>query len=678
MNLTNDPAYGFLNGGGEMRALIRAFDWESTALGPIHRWPQSLRTALGILLNSRYPMFVFWGPELIKIYNDAYRPITGDKHPWALGRPGPEVWPEIWGDIQPLVERALGEDPTWSDDLQLFMLRRGFLEEVYFTFSYSPIHDESGGVGGMFCACNETTSQVLGERRLRALSDLAARPADARTIADACALSTDVLDRYRSDVPFALLYLMDGDGQTARLAASAGVRPDQAAAPSVVDVVDQTPGWPLFQVASAREASEVRGLADLFGEVPQGPWPEPPPGAMLLPIVDRGVDRSVGVLVLGISSRRPFDADYREWFELVTQQVGVSIANARASEEERRRAEALAELDRAKTAFFSNVSHEFRTPLTLMLGPVEEALATPDRALQGDQLDVVHRNAVRLLKLVNTLLDFSRIEEGRERAVFEPVDLAELTSELAGVFRSTIERAGLQLNVHCRPLSEPVYVDADMWEKVVLNLLSNAFKFTFEGAIEVDLRAAGPWVELRVRDTGIGVDPAELPRLFERFYRVEGTRSRTYEGSGIGLALVRELVRLHGGEIDVESVVGEGTTFTIKLKRGRHHLPPGQIAVTATRTFTATHATAFVEEAAGWLPRTPGTPWVQLEAAMSSDNDRTRGRLLVADDNADMRDYVTRLLSERWTVEAVPDGIAALARLQEQHFDLVLADVMMP
>jgi signal transduction histidine kinase len=676
MSNRHDPTFDFLQGGGEMGALIRAFDWESTTLGPTREWPQTLRTALAILLNSKYPMFVFWGPDLIKIYNDAYRPVTGDKHPWALGRPGPEVWPEIWGDIQPLIERALAGDPTWSDDLLLFMKRHGFLEEVYFTFSYSPIPDETGGVGGMFCACNETTSQVLGDRRLRALSDLAARPADARTVADACALSADVLDRYRSDVPFALLYLIDGDGHTARLAATAGVRPEHAAASTIVHGDDQSPVSPLFRVISSREAEEFQGLDLLFQEVPPGPWPEAPSKAMLLPIVDRGVDQSIGVLALGVSSRRPFDIDYREWFELVAQQVGLSITNARASEEERKRAEALAELDRAKTAFFSNVSHEFRTPLTLMLGPIEEALAAPGRALQEPQLDVVHRNALRLLKLVNTLLDFSRIEEGRERASFEPVDLAELTSDLVSVFRSTIERAGLQLHVRCDPLPEPIYVDADMWEKIVLNLLSNAFKFTFEGEIDVSLQQAGEWVELKVRDTGIGVDAAEVPRLFERFYRIEGTRSRTYEGSGIGLALVRELIKLHGGQIDVESIVGQGTTFTIRLKGGHQHLPAGQIGSTLTRAFTSTHATAFVKEAAAWLSNSQEKSLAAV--ATSADADVSPGRILVADDNADMRDYVTRLLSERWTVEAVHDGISALTRLAEGQFDLVLADVMMP
>ena len=162
-------ASAFLQGGGELGALIRAKDWSRTPLGPSESWPQSLKTTLGILLNSRYPMFVFWGPELIKIYNDAYRPITGHKHPWALGRPAREVWPEIWSDIEPLVARALAGDPTYSDDLMLFMERSGFREEVYFTFSYSSVPDESGGVGGMFCACTETTARV----------DRRAAPADA-------------------------------------------------------------------------------------------------------------------------------------------------------------------------------------------------------------------------------------------------------------------------------------------------------------------------------------------------------------------------------------------------------------------------------------------------------------------------------------------------------------------
>ncbi len=248
-----------------------------------------------------------------------------------------------------------------------------------------------------------------------------------------------------------------------------------------------------------------------------------------------------------------------------------------AYEEERRRSEALAELDRAKTTFFSNVSHEFRTPLTLMLGPIEDALAEPLEPLQRQRLEVLQRNALRLQKLVNSLLDFSRIEAGRIQARYEATDLARLTAELASVFRSAVEKAGLRLIVDCQPLGEPVYVDRDMWEKIVLNLISNAFKFTLEGEIAIELRRNGDAARLMVRDTGTGISAEQLPHIFERFHRVEGARARTHEGTGIGLALVQELVRLHGGSIDVTSVYDVGTTFTIDVPLGSGHLPADRI-----------------------------------------------------------------------------------------------------
>jgi signal transduction histidine kinase len=263
-----------------------------------------------------------------------------------------------------------------------------------------------------------------------------------------------------------------------------------------------------------------------------------------------------------VNPHRTLDEGYRSFFELAAAQITTAIRNARAYQEERQRAEALVELDRAKTLFFSNVSHEFRTPLTLMLGPLEDALEDSEHPLPGSQrerLTVAHRNSLRLLKLVNSLLDFSRIEAGRIQASYEPTDLSAFTAELASAFRSAIERAGMKLVVDCPVLSQPVYVDRDMWEKIVLNLLSNAFKFTFNGEIAVTLREGEGTVELEVRDTGIGIPEHELPRLFERFHRVEGARGRTYEGTGIGLSLVQELVKLHGGAIRVESAEGQGS-----------------------------------------------------------------------------------------------------------------------
>jgi signal transduction histidine kinase len=279
---------------------------------------------------------------------------------------------------------------------------------------------------------------------------------------------------------------------------------------------------------------------------------------VIVPIRSNEAHELAGLLVAGVSPRLRLD-HHRSFIELAAAQVASAVATARAYEEERKRAEALAEIDRAKTLFFSNVSHEFRTPLTLMLGPLEELkgelgrMGASPSGSRYQQLDLAHRNALRLLKLVNTLLDFSRIEAGRVQAVYEPTDLASATAELASVFRSAIEKAGLRLVVDCMPLSEAAYVDREMWEKIVLNLLPNAFKFTFAGEIEVKLRQTGDHFTLAVRDTGTGIPAHELPKLFERFHRVAGAHGRTHEGSGIGLALVQELVKLHGGTVSVES-----------------------------------------------------------------------------------------------------------------------------
>ncbi len=371
--------------------------------------------------------------------------------------------------------------------------------------------------------------------------------------------------------------------------------------------------------------------------------------------------------------------------------VAPGFTNARAYQEKRKRVEALAEIDRANTAFFSNFSHEFRTPLTLILGPLEDELAEREHPLppaRHERLKAAHRNSLRLLKLVNSLLDFSRIEAGRVQANYEPTDLPAYTAELASVFRSAVEKAGLTLTIDCPPLPGPFYVDREMWEKIVLNLLSNALKHTFAGGITVTFRGCGDYAELKVADTGVGVAESELPRLFERFHRVKGAKSRTHEGTGIGLALVKELISLHGGTVSAESKEGAGTTFTVTVKTGKSHLAPERVGTERTLTSTATRAAAFVEEALHWLPNTAEAPVASLHPAEtdsaaaprinSTRSTGPRSRVLWADDNADMRDYVRRLLADHYEVLAVPDGLAALAAAQDNHPDLILSDVMMP
>ncbi|HEX2572136.1 MAG TPA: ATP-binding protein [Polyangia bacterium] len=663
---------------------MRSIDWASTALGPVVGWPQSLRTAVSICLSSRFPIVLWWGRELVMIYNDAYRPMLGmTKHPRAMGQPGLECWPEIAHIIGPMLEGVLERgEATWSEDQMLPLDRNGFVEECYFTFSYSPIRDESGGVGGVFTAVTEVTGRVIGERRLHVLRALGERAAEAKSVETACSGAVRALAEDPADVPFALLYVTDPEGGAARLMGGTGLAAVGPASPEVIrlDAAAGAP-WPLGRVAQTRQV-ELCDLGAGLGPLHAGLWPEPLRQAVVLPIA-RGQREPYGFLVAGVSPRLALSDPYMGFLVLAAGHVATAIANARAHEEERQRAEALARLDHAKTTFFSNVSHELRTPLTLILGPLEDALAARVPALGGEGLRIVHRNALRLLKLVNSLLEFSRIEAGRAQACYEPTDLATFTAELASVFRSTIERGGLALVVDCPPLPGTAYVDREMWEKIVLNLVSNAFKFTFAGSITVALRAVGGGFELEVRDTGTGIPTAELPRLFERFHRVEGARGRTYEGSGIGLALIHELVRLHGGTIRVESTEGQGSAFTVSLPEGAAHLPQDRIGARRGLTSTATHGVLFVEEAQRWLPEEePAEPAEAAPPAAPREGEakplEDRPRVLLADDNADMRDYLARLLGERYTVEAVGDGEAALRAARLRPPDLVLADVMMP
>nr|MDZ8049680.1 ATP-binding protein [Nostoc sp. DedQUE02] len=673
-------------GGGEMGELMRSHDWSNTPLGSVENWSQGLRTIVSTMLTSRFAQIIFWGEDYIQLYNDAVIPIYGATHPKALGQPARETWAEIWHDqVKPVLEsvRTTGE-AIFAADQPFHPSRFGYLEETYFTFCYSPVRDEMDKISGLLCTSTETTQQVISQRRLTMLRELATAGSGAKTRTFACLAAADTLNPY--DIPFALFYQVNEQGNLAELVALSGLSADSTAAPREINLTDRSSCWSLVDVLQSREPLLITDVVDRFGKLPVEPWPESPHSAFILPILSRNKEIVECLLVAGISPRLQFNAEYRSFLELVAQQVESSIATARSYEQELARTEALAELDRAKTTFFSNVSHEFRTPLTLILNPLEQVIAQTYGILQPEQLEqlaIVQRNAMRLHKLVNTLLDFSRIEADRIQAVYEPTDLAKFTAELASVFRSAIETASLQLIVDCPPLSDLVYVDREMWEKIVLNLISNAFKFTFTGEIAVSLHQIGDKVELKIRDTGTGITDEELPKIFERFHRIRGVKARSHEGSGIGLALVAELVHLHGGTVNVESVFGKGTTFTVTLPTGLLHLPSNQISAKPTLASTSVGTAPYVEEAQQWL--TEENLWVWGRHFVAAPNPPpinssqfSTARILLVDDNADMRDYVARLLSKQWQVEAVNNGVAALAAVSLQPPDLVLTDVMMP
>lgn len=651
----------WLAGGGECGKLIRSMDWSKNSLGPIENWPQSLKTAVSLCLSSTFPINIVWGPDHIQIYNDAYRPICGAYHPASMG----SMFKVLWASALPVVggafDRGLQGEGTYIPNQRMFLERYGYLEEAFMTFSFSPIRDESGNVGGIFHPISESTEKMLSSRRTQVVRDLGIQINKAQSLPEMYKLALDSQKDFDLDLPFMIFFEINQQTNEPELKAFSGLEEDS----SLLDVGK----WNLDSIYTS---SRIDNLGETFGAFKSGSYERSPDSAIALPIYNPGGNKPILYVVAGVSSAREVDADYLSFYDLLKNTITTAVTNIRAYEEEQKRAQALAQIDKAKTAFFSNVSHEFRTPLTLMIGPLEDSLndmSDPLSPSQRSRLELVHRNSQRLLKLVNSLLDFSRIEAGRIEANFEPVDLASYTMDLASVFRSTVESAGLKFVINCKSLPEAVYVDREMWEKIILNLLSNAYKFTFEGGITVSCEWKNDGAVISVDDTGIGVSQEEVPRLFERFHRVHGAKSRTYEGSGIGLALVYELVKMHGGEISATSEQGKGTKFEIFIPKGTAHLENEKVVEPKKLESTSISASAYIQEAQMWADSN-NTP---VSETLGSNK-----TIVLADDNTDMRNYVASILGQHWKVYSAKDGQEAYEMASRIKPDLILTDVMMP
>jgi signal transduction histidine kinase len=647
------------DGGGEMGERIRRYDWTRTALGPIATWSHAFRTALRLCMASRLAAGIYWGPDHIFLYNDAHRANLGHKHPHALGQPGAVVWPEVFATIEPLLQKCLLSGATCgADELPLLLSRAGFLQEVYFSFSYEPLINENDAIEAVYAVIVDVSKRVIADRRLRTLQALATAERHLKSPAGALAAAARVIAQNPYDVPFASLYLWSEDRREASLCAVSNIEVGGPASPATVrrgaqSAFTQLVGLSGGKLIETRDIESGLALQSVAG------WKTPPAKMAMLPLASAASGAPAGFCIVGLNPHAPVDSEYLVFLQMLAGQVVESIAAAHVSQREGARVQALAALDHAQTTFFGNVSHELRTPLTLMLGPLEETLDGSGGPLTDEQraaLGMVKRNGLQLLKLVNEVLDFARNQSDRLHAMFEPVNLAVVTEQLAASFEWFARKTGIVFRVECEDLGQPVYVDRDIWGKIVLNLLSNAFKYTVAGEIRVVLRKRAT-AELIVSDSGVGIPQRELARIFERFHRVEGVGGRSCEGAGIGLALVKELVEQHGGSVTVHSKLGQGSTFTVSIPLGLNHLSKSNVRATEDSMALET---------------------IKCKSSASSPLVAGSKRVLLVDDNADMREYGIVVLGEHFDVEAVEDGEEALAAARNNPPDLVIADVMMP
>ncbi|HRH59396.1 MAG TPA: PAS domain S-box protein, partial [Chitinophagaceae bacterium] len=670
-----EKPFSFLQGGGEMGHRIRNFDWSKTPLGTPDTWDSSLKTCVRIMLTSPQPMFVWWGDELINIYNDAYRFVLGNKHPQMLGISGKIVWKEIWSELWKRAEIVFTKNEgTFDDALLLVMNRYGYDEETYFKFSYNPVPGDEGGTKGLFCACTEETQRIINERSLATLREVGAMTFEEKSLDVIYHNVADALGKNNKDFPFAVIYKIDNEKKSAYATAYAGIGEDQKVFPSVIDIKNPAEGTYNFYTAYKENQLVLSENNGRRKNLPTGFWDKEAAQFIHIPVTGPGKSYPYAVISAALNPYRKFDDTYRQFCELIGERVSLEVNKMLALEEERKRAEALAEIDKAKTVFFSNISHEFRTPLTLMLSPLEELLKQRQSNLTKEEkqnIETAHRNSLRLLKLVNALLDFSRLESGRQQAAFSLTDIAALTKNLAANFRSVIEKAGLQLEVHTDENMLPVYADKQMWEKIVFNLLSNAFKYTLKGKITVEVSSEKNFAVLKVKDTGVGIPEKELPLMFERFHRVPQGAARTYEGTGIGLSLTKELVQMHGGSIAVESKLNEGSTFIIKIPFGKEHLLPKHI-MADEKDSDDTAADIYIEEAETLFEINEDD-----KAPVTAEN-KNLPYILVADDNADMREHIGSLLSKQFNIITAKNGSDALGKIKERKPDLIVSDIMMP
>lgn len=662
----------------------RNADWSNTSVGPVESWPSEMASAVATVFSSDIAMLLWLGPDLVQVFNDSYRPFLGVKYPAAVGQPAAQCWPDVWDDMGPLAEQALSGRSTKGTDVRLLMDRRGgLLEETYWTFSYSPIRRAHGGIAGVFVATSEVTGIVLARRRMSAVQQLGSISATSgeHPVA-ACQAATAMLASLDADFPLVMSYLDPvatfdasrkhrlgsgdnvvalADGRSVELVAVGGaVAPDEAHL-----WLADGPG--IKAVASVAQVGVVEHLSGLSGDG-NGHGPQiadvPLDDVVVLPLRIAGNSKPVGVLVVGTSPFQTVDDEHRAFLEVVAGRVSTTLTDVLTFEYERYRSEALAEIDASKTRFLENVSHEFRTPLTLLLAPLRGLMETAEGA-DRETLDIAHRNALRLRELVDSLLEVARASSGGVEVHRESTDVVGLTRGCIAQFDGIARSSGVPIEVaYDAPDRAGVLLDREKWAHIVTNLVGNAIKYTHEGSIRVSLSVRESEIVLAVCDTGIGIGEADLPHVFDRFYRVGDAHGRSAEGSGIGLALVSDMTDALGGTVSVDSTVGEGSTFTVVV--------PVETAVSASTS----EMRASTRTPNPLVRHSVREKEVTYHRGVGGGGARS---ILLVEDNPDMSDYLVGLLTAvDWDVYAAGDAESALAHARSTRPGLVLTDVMLP
>jgi len=562
-SLNQESVPAFLSGGGEAGALALAFDWSQTSVGPIAAWPASLKTTVGTLLHSRHPMFLWWGPDLIQFYNDAYIPSFGEgKHPAAMGQPGAACWQEIWPIIWPQIDDVMSRgQASWNEDHLVPILRNGRIEEVYWTYGYSPVFDDDGRIGGTLVVCTETTSRVIATRRVESLRALAERTSFATDSSLVIEQAADVLSATVNDVAFAHFYQCNADSGTTQLVHTVGI--DQEAGATVDAHFRERLLW----LADRGEPAPMPAQLSVTG----GPLKQRV-STVFVARIGEASPTCTSYVLFALSPALVFDRAYRDFllhFAGQVAQAQTQVAARKALERGQAEREGLFDeleaASRAKDEFLAMLGHELRNPLSPILTALQLMRLRGVRGADRER-EIIERQVKHVVGLVDDLLDVSRITRGAIELKRDQIQLAEVVARAIEQASPLIEERRHRLRVEV-PSDLDVFADSGRLSQVVANLLTNAAKYTEPGGeIEVYAERRDDHVWLCVRDNGVGVNPAMMPFVFDAFAQERQQSDRSRGGLGLGLAIVKSLVEAHGGTVTLHSDGhGRGTECIVCL-----------------------------------------------------------------------------------------------------------------